>query len=338
MTPEKIKQQRIVELRKLCDEHYVDFSNMLLLKSADHLRLIARELGVEGADHPGSGDDSALRTVLVMGIREVILDAGGYADIVGRMELLADGSGFLRDVDLHPDVLYHTPQQSDSYDVYVPPTLIRGKRLRQGDIVGGKRRGPYPGEQHLVLLNVDEVKRADSGLSPFRFRAANDADSVPAVRPPESARSSMLVFISYRRDDSSTIAGRIADHLERQLGAGCIFKDVDSIPYGVDFVEHVNRELQKCTVLFAVIGPRWLASAAGGRRRLDDPNDYVRIEISAALRRDIAVVPVLVEGAQMPRQEELPDELKPLARRNGAEIRHDPDFHHDMSRLLSHLG
>jgi hypothetical protein len=117
-----------------------------------------------------------------------------------------------------------------------------------------------------------------------------------------------------------------------------VFKDVDNIPFGVDFVEHLDREVQKCTVLLAVIGPRWLPAGEQGTRRLEDPNDFVRIEIDSALRREIPVVPLLVDGASMPRVEELPDELKPLARRNGTEIRHDPDFHNDMSRLLARLG
>jgi hypothetical protein len=146
------------------------------------------------------------------------------------------------------------------------------------------------------------------------------------------------VFISYRRDDSATIVGRIADRLVRDLGEGNVFKDVDNIPFGVDFVEHLDREVRKCTVLFAVIGRQWLQPQADGRRRLDDPNDFVRIEIGSALRRQIPVVPLLVDGASMPRADDLPEDLKPLARRNGIEIRHDPDFHNDMTRLLSRLG
>lgn len=160
--------------------------------------------------------------------------------------------------------------------------------------------------------------------------------AAPAASPsPVSARR---FFVSYRREDSSTIVGRLCDRLAQDVGADNIFKDIDSIPFGVDFVEYLDREVEKCTVLFAVIGPTWLTADAKGARRIDDPNDFVRIEIGSALRRKIPVVPLLVEGAEMPRLDDLPDDLKALARRNGIEIRHDPDFHADVSRLLSRIG
>ena len=154
-------------------------------------------------------------------------------------------------------------------------------------------------------------------------------DRAPAVR---------RIFLCYRRDDSGAIVGRIYDRLSRDFGEQNIFKDVDNIPFGVDFVEHLDGEIQKCDVVFVVIGPRWLACDSNSAQRLEDPRDFVRIEIVSALRRAIPVVPLLVDGAEMPRVNQLPDEIKPLAYRNGAQIRHDPDFHNDLSRLLSRLG
>ena len=142
----------------------------------------------------------------------------------------------------------------------------------------------------------------------------------------------------YRRDDSAAIVGRMYDRLARQFGGENVFKDVDNIPFGVDFVEHLDREVQKCDALFVVMGPRWLEASPEGGWRLDDPNDFVRIEIASALRRAIPVVPLLVDGAQMARAEQLPEEIRALSRRNGTVIRHDPDFHNDMERLLSRLG
>ena len=165
-----------------------------------------------------------------------------------------------------------------------------------------------------------------------------EAIATPSPKSTAAPNVSWRVFVSYRRDDSGMIVGRICDRLTRDVGAENIFKDIDNIPFGVDFVELLDREVQKCTVLFAVIGPRWLEATDQGARRLDDPNDFVRIEIGTALRRNIPVVPLLVDGAHMPRAEELPDDLKPLTRRNGTEIRNDPDFHNDMSRLLSRLA
>ncbi len=158
--------------------------------------------------------------------------------------------------------------------------------------------------------------------------------SAPAV----SAAGTHRVFVSYRREDSAIIVGRICDRLARETAVTHVFKDVDNIPFGVDFVDHLDHEVERCTVLFAVIGPRWLEPSATGSRRIDDPNDFVRIEICSALRRRIPVVPLLVDGARMPRAEELPEDLHPLARRQGIDIRHDPDFHNDMTRLLSRLG
>ena len=123
------------------------------------------------------------------------------------------------------------------------------------------------------------------------------------------------VFISYRRDDSAASAGRVYDRLARRLGAENVFFDVDNIPPGVDFVDVLSERVGKCDALVAVIGRDW-TSAAGkdNRRRLDDPNDFVRIEIEAALTRGVRVIPVLVEGAAMPGADELPESLKKLAR------------------------
>jgi hypothetical protein len=134
------------------------------------------------------------------------------------------------------------------------------------------------------------------------------------------------------------MVGRIYDRLKDDFGEENIFKDVDNIPFGVDFVEHLDLEVQKCNVLFVVIGARWLNSDSGERARLEDSNDFVRVEIASGLRRGIPVVPLLVDGARMPREDQLPDDIKLLARRNGTDIRHDPDFHGDMTRLLARLG
>jgi TIR domain len=157
-----------------------------------------------------------------------------------------------------------------------------------------------------------------------------------AAKPPNASTALRRIFLCYRRDDSGGIVGRIYDRLVRDYGEENVFKDVDNIPFGVDFVEHLDREVQKCDALFVVIGRSWLG-VAPDLSRLDDPNDFVRIEIASALRRAIPVVPLLVDGAQMPSADQLPAELRLLARRHGTLIRHDPDFHIDITRLLSRL-
>lgn len=147
------------------------------------------------------------------------------------------------------------------------------------------------------------------------------------------------IFISYRRQDSQSAAGRLADHLRDHMPAVPIFLDVETIEPGVDFVEAIGRALQSCGVLLAIIGPRWSTMTdAAGRRRLDDANDYARLEISTALQRsDVLVIPVLVEGATMPAADDLPDDLKRLARRNAFELT-DKRWEFDVSLLVDALN
>ena len=144
------------------------------------------------------------------------------------------------------------------------------------------------------------------------------------------------VFISYRRQDSQSAAGRLADDIKEIIVDVPVFRDVETIAPGVDFVEAINRALESCGVLLAVIGPRWLTAVdAAGQRRLDNPDDYTRLEIATALKRsDVRVIPVLVEGAQMPSPGELPADLQALARRNAVELS-DNRWNYDVSRLAA---
>ena len=156
--------------------------------------------------------------------------------------------------------------------------------------------------------------------------------------PSNAVAGSGHIFISYRRSDSADIAGRIYDRLIGRFGKIPIFKDVDSIPLGFDFKEYLDKKVGECDVLLAIMGDRWLdASDSTGKYRLEDPSDFVRIEIESALERNIPVIPLLVRGAGMPREESLPASLRKLVYRNGIPIRSDPDFHRDMDRLISSL-
>ncbi|MCB1929938.1 MAG: toll/interleukin-1 receptor domain-containing protein [Rhodocyclaceae bacterium] len=146
------------------------------------------------------------------------------------------------------------------------------------------------------------------------------------------------IFVSYRRQDSQSAAGRLSDHLRDQLPDVRIFRDVETIDPGVDFVDAIERALKSCAVLIAVIGPRWLdVCDDAGRRRLDDAHDYTRLEIARALtRKDVRVIPVLVEGASMPSAPDLPEDLVPLARRNAIELS-DKRWDYDVSQLVATL-
>jgi hypothetical protein len=149
---------------------------------------------------------------------------------------------------------------------------------------------------------------------------------------------SLNIFISYRRADSASISGRIYDRLVAKYGRSNVFKDVDNIPPGVRFGTYIQNSLRQCAVALVVIGPRWLdVPTADGRRRLDDPTDWVRIEVETALALGLTVIPVLVEGALMPKAAELPVSLQVLAQINSIVVRYDPDFAHDMERLIAGL-
>jgi hypothetical protein len=131
------------------------------------------------------------------------------------------------------------------------------------------------------------------------------------------------VFINYRRNDSEGEAGRLFDELTKQFGDNSVFMDVSAIEPGRDFRKAIDESVSSCSVLLAMIGLEWLNTKdAQGRKRLQDANDFVRIELASALRRDIPVVPVLVRGARMPMAEELPDDLRELAFRNAVELTH----------------
>ena len=146
------------------------------------------------------------------------------------------------------------------------------------------------------------------------------------------------ILISYRRDDSADVTGRIYDRLVQKFGQGAVFKDVDSIPLGVDFRIYLDEQVAKCEVFLAVIGRDWAKKRGSkGKSRLEDPGDFVRIEIESALKRQIPVIPVLVGGASIPAAEQLPSSIQNLSYRNGIAVRVDPDFHRDMDRLIEYL-
>jgi formylglycine-generating enzyme required for sulfatase activity len=145
------------------------------------------------------------------------------------------------------------------------------------------------------------------------------------------------VFISYRRDDSAGQAGRVHDRLAQEFGRDLLFMDVDTIPLGADFIKVLREEVARCDVLLAIIGQNWLnVRDEEGNRRLDNENDFVRNEIATALQRDIPVIPILLDGAKIPKLEQLPKDLEALTARNGLDVRH-ASFHIDMDRLVGSL-
>ena len=139
------------------------------------------------------------------------------------------------------------------------------------------------------------------------------------------------VFVCYRRADSLHVAGRLRDRLEQALGAGRVFMDVHDIEIGEDFRVKIRSTLSQVDVVLVLIGPRWDPG------RLRDPHDFVRLEITEALVQERRVIPVLLDGAEMPASTAVPESVAELCYRNATPLRPDPDFHGDVDRMLRAL-
>jgi hypothetical protein len=147
------------------------------------------------------------------------------------------------------------------------------------------------------------------------------------------------IFISYRRADSNQVVGRISDQLRPRFGDYNIFRDYDAIPGAEDFAAAINRAIAEVDLMLVVIGPQWVsATEANGSRRLDNPADYVRLEVEAGLKRGIPVLPVLVSGAMMPSAANIPPSMLGLTRLNAEVVRDDPDFHRDLGKLIATMS
>ena len=155
--------------------------------------------------------------------------------------------------------------------------------------------------------------------------------------PSKPARPGCSIFVSYRREDSLHVTSHICTHLTNQFGRESVFRDLDSMPLGVDFRRHIEEAIGNCNVLLAIIGKDWLDTRdASGTRRLDDADDPVRVEIEAALKRQIPVIPVLVKGAPMPEEKQLPDSIRQLKYQAGIAI-HEDYFQAGMERIIKQL-
>jgi TIR domain len=145
------------------------------------------------------------------------------------------------------------------------------------------------------------------------------------------------IVISYRRSDSSAIAGRIFDRLTAHYGEDSVFMDVDHIPFGIDFRAHIQETLMQADVLLAVIGPDWLGVNDAGAVRVQEKTDPVRVEIETAMARKMPIIPVLVDGATMPDSAMLPAEFGNFAYLNAAEVATGRDFRTHIERLIGAL-
>jgi hypothetical protein len=161
--------------------------------------------------------------------------------------------------------------------------------------------------------------------------------SVEADTDLAAGATAQKVFICYRREDTAPYAGRIYDTMVARFGVENVFMDLDLDP-GIDFVERITRVVSSCVALIVVVGPRWAQiQDEDGTRRLEDPDDFVRLEVETGLgRNDVRLIPALVGGARMPRREELPSELQSLSRRNALELS-ESRWAYDVGRLAEAL-
>jgi hypothetical protein len=145
------------------------------------------------------------------------------------------------------------------------------------------------------------------------------------------------VVISYRRDDSQAIAGRIREHIERRYGPRFVYIDVRNIPIGVAHKQHFRNALRRADLMMVIIGRRWLGVKDDGQRRIDEEDDFVRSEVEAALDLTVPIIPVLVDGGLMPEVKQLPESLAELPALNAAVVDSGRDFDHHMERLFEEL-
>jgi hypothetical protein len=171
--------------------------------------------------------------------------------------------------------------------------------------------------------------------NPSYEQMLQDLQTAFSLNAPQVARK-QGIFISYRRADSIEVCGRIYDRLAARFGSKDVFRDVINIPAGTNFATFIDRELAQCAVTLVIIGKQWASiTNEDGKRRLEDPEDLVRIEVETALKSDkMLVIPLLIGGAKMPKSSDLPESLQGLTMLNAMEIRHDPDFHKDLNRLI----
>jgi hypothetical protein len=213
--------------------------------------------------------------------------------------------------------------------------IIRSKAAKE--FMAGLREGKQPAARLPSSLagNSRPTVSADRGQPPSdaSFPSGKAAPLVEIAAPSDAHMRRPRIFVSYRREDSADVAGRIYDRLLHRFGDAAVFKDVDSIPLGSDFRLHIDEAVSSATVVLVVVGRSWL-SEMRDQRRIDSPKDFVRIEVAAALRRRIPVFPLLVAGATMPDAESLPEEIRDFSYRNAVPVRSDPDFSNDMDRLI----
>ena len=209
-----------------------------------------------------------------------------------------------------------------------PDTLIKGLTFEG---LGRAMSSMVSPGDYLYIRQAEMPDTRDTPLPPR-------PEPRPAPRPSPAPAEDFGIFVSYRRDDSHAVTGRLCDRLNEHFGRTAVFRDVDSIPVGMDFRVKIRETIKGSRAQLVVIGPDWLeASDQHGDKRLWRENDFVRFEIEAALKQEIPVIPLLVDGAVMPGPEQLPESIAQLAYQNALPIPQEPYFHAGVDRLIDSL-
>jgi len=212
----------------------------------------------------------------------------------------------------------------------IPPIVL--KSANDGEFVELARNIGAGPERQRLLQKLE--LRWSAAAAPV---AGDSSDISREAVPSQEQREGGEIFISYRRSDSAPAAGRLADLLRDTFGGGQVFLDVDSIKMGVSFRDTLREGIEHAMAVLVLIGPHWLDDRSeSGSRRVDEPEDFVRLELELALELGKRVVPILVDDARMPRADELPPSLTGLTRRNALSIRHET-FTSDAARLVEVL-
>jgi len=196
----------------------------------------------------------------------------------------------------------------------------------------------FRGESCADLTNWNGYAAGDGFTHLTRLVESRLAARPHAARTPGHApEPSPTIFLCYRREDTQDAAGRLHDRLVDAYGPERVFMDIDSVPLGIDFVDHVTEQISRCSAVIVMIGRQWLKlKDKRRRRRLDNDDDLVRIEIAAALKQKVPVIPVLVQDVAMPDPDHLPDNIRSLVRRNGIGLS-ATRWRTDVERLIKEL-
>jgi hypothetical protein len=285
-------------------------------------------------------DDSDLHRI----VRNFDLDASRLdQDLTNALERLPTGATSISDFSPHVESMAERG--------WLYATLLFGEtQVRTGYLIVGAV-SPGLSERTLYPLSSEFRKvRRDALTDDFHVIVKGSPET--GLHPSDGFSSSSMsgsaseagartkdIFVCYRRDDSLNITERICDRLFDSIGEDRVFKDINSIPLGIrDFGQEIAARLKETRFFLPVIGKYWLnARDAAGQRRLDDPDDFVRMEIELALAGEAQVIPLMVDGAVMPQAAQLPESLRRLTRCPALLVRGGQDFKPDMQRLIDHI-